>query len=431
MQEGRCRRIVPLIVLELTRISCRLNPDLTQTIPGFTVQGRPTPPEILSTKVVLTPPVIGGQRGAVWSTRVNDLQSWIADVEFRCSGPERGSGKLGIWVARDGAHKVGDESVYTVGKFEGLAVLIDHQGGQAGTLRAFLNDGTKIFHSQNNVDSHAFGHCNFSYRNLGKPSQVKLRHTPWMFRVEIDGNLCFESDKVHIPTGYNVGVTAVSADMPDSFEVYKLVVLKEDGHSQPGPAQQKPLGSSGDAKAATKGSGGMFGGQNPGDVNDPFDNQIIDVDADHILTSVAQFADLHNRIQSMNHHMTSIYRQVTSQAMVDEKRHEEFSTMIGDIKGLLKKLDGIDILSRKIEDLERTLKSDIKDLNARLRESENSVKYHVNDQNVNLASHLAEHITSTTPGHSRLIFVIVASQVLLAIAYISYKRRKSSPKKFL
>jgi lectin, mannose-binding 1 len=62
-------------------------------VPGFTLQGNPAIPEILSDKLILTPPAPGGYRGAIWSEKTLDYDNWIVDVDFRTSGPERGTGK--------------------------------------------------------------------------------------------------------------------------------------------------------------------------------------------------------------------------------------------------------------------------------------------------------------------------------------------------
>lgn len=51
------------------------------------------------------------------------------DVDFRATGPERASGNLNLWYVKDGKDIVGTSSVYTVGKFDGLALVIDQYAG--------------------------------------------------------------------------------------------------------------------------------------------------------------------------------------------------------------------------------------------------------------------------------------------------------------
>ena len=57
-------------------------------------------------------------------------EEWTADFEFRASGPERGGGNLQIWYTKDGQAQIGTSSIYTVGKFEGMVLVIDTYGGR-------------------------------------------------------------------------------------------------------------------------------------------------------------------------------------------------------------------------------------------------------------------------------------------------------------
>jgi lectin, mannose-binding 1 len=349
-------------------------------------------------------------------------------VEFRANGPERAGGNFNIWLVRDGAHAIGSGSVYTVGKFEGLALVVDQYGGTGGMIRGFLNDGTTDYQSKA-IDQLSFGHCEFSYRNLGRPSQIKLRHTESSFRVEVDGRLCFESDKIRIPTGYNFGLTAASADNPDSFEVFKLIVLMEDDKNVVSKTDEPPAQAQAQAERphVRFGRSGMNVG--PGGMpEDPYDNKIPDQEAEKISSSKEQFADLHNRIQSINHHLSSIFRQVAQSTSIGENRHEELSIMLGEIKGLLTKLDKMDTFEQKLHSMEKEMRSLRNELWAKMRDTENSIKYHVSDKHESLADHVKAH---AAPGHTRLILVIIGGQILLVGAYVYYKRRKSTPKKYL
>jgi len=425
--------------------SHRISPEGTPTIPNFSLQGNPNPPELLSNKLILTPPAPGNQRGAVWSDNTLKNPNWIVDVEFRANGLERGGGNLNIWVVRDGVHDVGSASIYTVGRFEGLALVIDGHGGYGGMLRAFLNDGSTDYRSQHSVDGLSFGHCSLQYRNLGRPSQIKLRHTDSSFRVEVDGNTCFESDKVRIPDGYHLGITAASADNPDSFEVFKLVTLTEDskGHTDnsipndnPGAPQQQQQRADGQHVVYGKQGFSVGDSQNSNNNNDKepnWDSEIPDAEADKITSSKAQFADLHNRLQSVNHHLSTIFRTIATNSQVGEQRHEETSVMLGELKGLLTsrivdKLEKLDALEARIAGLEREVKSVRNELAQKMRETEHAVKSVVSDKHETLSEHIR---ANAAPGHTKLILAIFASQLLLATAYVVYKRRKSSPKKYL
>ena len=409
----------------------RISPDQNaKTVPHFELQGSPYQPEVLSNKVVLTPgaPAPGNQRGAVWSERTLDYQHWMTDVDFRVSGPERGGGNLNIWIVKDGPSAVGTSSIYTVGKFEGLALVLDTSRTRVGgTLRGYLNDGTKEYKALTGVDSLSFAQCEYPYRNLGRPSQIKVQQTDRLFSVEIDGNLCFSTEDVIIPSGYRVGVTAASADVPDSAEIFKLVVMYSNGGGG-GIQQQAPV-AGGEGHAPVRISRAGISEDTP-DARAYEKDNVPDADANTITSSTAQFADLHNRLQSINHHLSTIFRQVATSDQVGEQRHEELSIQLGQLKGLLSRLDRLDAVEDKLERMERDMRSLHNELRSTLKAAESSVKYHVAGHLDGHHERLAE--TLKHPGHMRLILVIVAGQILLAATYLVYKRRKAnSPKKFL
>lgn len=52
------------------------------------------------------------------------------DFQFRASGPERGGGNLQIWYTKDGRSNIDLASIYTVGKFDGLSLVVDTYGGR-------------------------------------------------------------------------------------------------------------------------------------------------------------------------------------------------------------------------------------------------------------------------------------------------------------
>lgn len=110
----------------------RVSSDL-KTIPGFELLGKPNPPPVLSNKVILTPPAPGNQRGAVWAEHPLNFLSWTVDLDFRATGPERGSGNIQVWLAENGKEQVGAASVYTVGKWDGLAIVVDQYAGSVSS----------------------------------------------------------------------------------------------------------------------------------------------------------------------------------------------------------------------------------------------------------------------------------------------------------
>ncbi|KAH6661386.1 concanavalin A-like lectin/glucanase domain-containing protein [Truncatella angustata] len=409
----------------------RINDKGQQTVPQFSLQGEPNTPEILSNKIILTQPSPGNARGAVWGDNPNKYKEWVADVDFRVNGPERAGGNLNIWLARRGPQEVGTASIYKVGRFDGLALVIDRSGGGAGMIRGFLNDGTTDYSNHHSVDSLAFGHCDYSYRNLGRPSQIKLRQTVSNFRVDVDGQLCFESSNIQIPPGYNFGLTAASAENPDSFEIFKFVVMTEDLNKQHEAPPQQQLNSQEQQQNTWTNPGGHGYEKNMRFDDSAWEQDIADATADSITSSKAQFSDLHNRLQSVNHHLSTIFRKVATQDSIGERRHEETSTAINEIKGLLdrlEKLNKIDGLQGQIVSLEREIKTIKQDTANKVKDSENAIKKLLGTSHGDMLLHVAE---KTQPTHGKLIFVIIGSQIVLVAAYIWYERKKTSPKKYL
>ena len=101
-------------------------------IPGWHVLGEGQVPELLSDKVILTPSYPGNVRGAVWAGAKVGTSDWVAELQFRASGPDRGSGNLQVWYARDGEAAIGTSSLYRVGKFDGMVLVVDQYGGKVG-----------------------------------------------------------------------------------------------------------------------------------------------------------------------------------------------------------------------------------------------------------------------------------------------------------
>ncbi|KAJ0160387.1 Protein EMP47 [Colletotrichum tanaceti] len=412
-----------------------ISPNNDGHVPNFVVQGQPNQPEILSNKIILTPVAPGNQRGSIWSTQKVTHSTFIADIDFRANGPERAGGNLNIWLTNGGAADIGMSSAYTASRFDGLVLVIDGHGGTGGMVRGFLNDRSTDYKAQSDISSLAFGHCQYHYRNLGRPSQIKLRQTDHVFKVEIDGRLCFETDKVKIPPGYSFGITAASADNPDSFEIFKMVVMADNLHAGENGGQQNQQNHHQQQQQQQQAHEQKSGHGQP-DTNSPHSsnaepidlNALPDSNADAITSSKAQFADLHNRLQSVNHQLGTIFRSVNQYGQQAEHRHAETSQLLDSLRHELRKLDKINDLEGRINGLEREIRAMRTDLNLQMKNTEHSLKGYMSDHHATLSS----HIVKASPGHGKLIGVIVGSQVVLAVGYLLYKRRKNSmPKKYL
>ena len=66
---------------------------------------------------------------------------------------------------------------------------------QGGSIRGFLNDGSTDYKNHHHIDALSFGHCDYSYRNLGRPSRIQLKQDAVGFEVSVDDQRCFRSDE--------------------------------------------------------------------------------------------------------------------------------------------------------------------------------------------------------------------------------------------
>ncbi|CAI4217574.1 unnamed protein product [Parascedosporium putredinis] len=411
----------------------KMSPNNDGKIPNFYTQGSPNPPEILSNRVVLTPVAPGNQRSAIWAENPMNYDTWVADVDFRSSGPERGGGNLNIWLANRGPSDIAQSSVYTVQRFEGLAVVIDNYGGTGGMLRAFLNDGSIDFTTKTVLDSLVFGQCYYSYRNLGRPSQIKMRQEP-------------DTD----PFGLQVGYHGRLPDNPDSFEIFKMVVMSDkmgnagnaassDSKPKPkSPPKKAPVKKAPPKKKAVEKKeeeaaddadpanffqrDGEDSGSDDGLIpDDPLDAA---ADVDILQISRSQFQDVNERVQSLGRHITTMYRTLTKQTQTGDDRHAEIARLIGDLRSEMRRLEGIDELQKKIGVLERDVKALRGDLTNKFRATESNFK-----------STLADHhdnIVSAHPKLWKIIGIFIVCQTIVTGMYIAYKKKqRNSVKKYI
>lgn len=393
-------------------------------VPNYLLLGTPNPPEILSNKIILTPVAPGNQRGAVWSEKPVHLLSWTVDLDFRATGPERGGGNFQFWYVREGQGRIGASSIYTAGKFDGLVIVIDTYGGSGGTIRGFLNDGSTNYGNLHSVDKLAFGHCSYSYRNLGRPSQLKVEHTEQRFKVLIDGNLCFETGKIVLPRGNYVGVSAASAETPDSFEVFKLTVSGETPPPDADtPQPEIPISSE----------------QVPADdANVKFDDDPAYVSAESIIDHAKQFQDLHNRLQSVMKHVSAFQRdmnQFKSQSIV---RHNELKSLISALPNPAANLPPpkefpfaqLNQMEQKMLNLENKLEKVLKQVEDPKRWTD--LHQAVREQHNEVFRHLPQKIADHVPNSWMIVIFVVLVQLVMMIGYFWWKKRVAdTPKKYL
>ncbi|KAJ5405060.1 hypothetical protein N7465_006344 [Penicillium sp. CMV-2018d] len=386
------------------------------SIPGWIIGAEGHVPQVLSDKLILTPPYPGNTRGSAWAQSPVSQSEWSAEFQFRASGPERAGGILQLWYTKDGQSRIGTSSIYTVGQFDGFALVIDTHGGRGGSVRGFLNDGTIDYKSHNSPDTLAFGHCDYSYRNLGRPSIVKLKHTSSIFEVTIDDKLCFSTNKVALPAGNTFGITAATPENPDSFEVFKFILESVTGQGSTIPSNQGNT------------------------AQQPIRNQIPNQPAQPVTNTgtepamnglAAQLVDISGRIQLAGKATNTILQELKNQAQKADQRHAE---LIQKSLAQDRQLAQFDSRLSRVEQLLQALQTDLqsKDYSGRFNQLHETLRSSHLSLSENLQGHLLSVITASSPRMGFFIFLLIAFQVVLVISYVIYKRRRANmPKKFL
>ncbi|KAF2147176.1 uncharacterized protein K452DRAFT_2864 [Aplosporella prunicola CBS 121167] len=390
-------------------------------IPGWRVSGEGHDPQILSDRVILTPPAPGNKRGALWANSPLDKDEYVMDFEFRASGQDRGNGNLQIWLTQGGQPSGGISSIYTVGQFDGLVLSIDQYGGQGGKVRGFLNDGTVSFKDHHSVDSLAFGQCDYRYRNRGEVSRMKVTQTGEIFSVEMDGQTCFTTNQVRVPAGYYFGISAASAENPDSFEAWKFIVATHELHGREEVRLNPPPVYGGEAKELP-----VF--------NNP--EKVADAPASNFKSQEDQFRDLHDRVQVIGTQVDNIFRLLDDMRKRQEEHHHEAMTLnkngpihahveivekaVGRIEAVIGKIEGgVSAVRRDLEG--KDYKEHLSNLQSALR-----------DTHAGITDHVSNIVTTSAPKMWTFVFLVVIFQVVMFGGYLVYKRRRdSAPKKYL
>jgi len=228
-----------------------------------------------------------------------------------------------------------------------------------------MNDGGTDYKNHHAVDSLAFGHCDYSYRNLGRPSKLQIKQEPNIFEVSIDDRLCFSSDKIRLPPNYHFGITAASAETPDSFEAYKFVLHTAQSISREEPRRDQP----------------------PQQNNFQQGDSSPDASAPSYRSSEAQFEDLHNRMQMMAHSIDALVGEVSHLAGKAEHRQQEAVGRHEEIMVNMATGARINNLDRKLEGLEQTIRN--------FQGEFHTLQTTVRDQHSSLSEGLPRHMSDS------------------------------------
>ena len=350
-----------------------------RALPGWTLSGENHQVQLLSDRIILTPPVPGSARGAIWSDNAVSTETWTAELEFRASGQDQGTGNLNVWLAKD-KNAISANSVYTVENFDGLVLVVDQYGGTGGKVRGFLNDGSRNYKATSNPESLAFGHCDYSYRNLGRPSRIRIVSDNGL-AVYVDDRECFRTDRINLPSGYYFGITAATGENPDSFEVNKFVVSSVSHPHDPAPRQGAP---------PTLERLDRFPGS---------PEAVPDKPAEEIKSQEDQFADLHNRLQGMTHQVANIFAEFDLLSRKIEDQHQRLMNAIpasANVAGSGQQISvgAIEDLKRRIDGVQQTVQQIERDIHGKdYRQHLNDLQRSVESLQGGLTEHLPETLS--------------------------------------
>ena len=289
-----------------------------------------------------------------------------------------------------------------------------------------MNDGTTDYKNHQSVESLAFGRCDYAYRNLGRPSKIQIKHTASGFEVLVDKKTCFRTDKVALPTGNTFGISAASAENPDSFEIFKFALSTPDEGSSSHrnyQAQYKPAAPRSNPVSYMGGTG------NNADLS--------------VLQN--QINDLKSRLNALTSSTDRILTEIMSLSQRAEDKQQEIFRRVA----ARDQLSGMESRMQRIEKLVESVQKDIQGnkqqfnrLQDAVQRSHSGLLEHVQSTSnrkrylfrskVTTILTLVIVVLSSAPRMGLVIFFLVAVQMVLAGAYVWYKRRRANmPKKFL
>lgn len=413
-----------------------ISPDL-RAIPHFDVQGVDDyMPQVLSDRIILTPPYPGSKRGALWAnSAMHHSGDWTAELDFRATGMERGGGNLQLWYVKQSQAHDKPNSLYTTPKFDGLVLVVDQYEGHGGSVRGFLNDGTIDFKSHPDPDQLAFGKCDYAYRNRGHLSKIKLHQSSNMLEVIVDGETCFKTDKVKLPSDHYFGVSASSAENPDSFEVHKLIVSTGTSHTREEPNRhdargqqhQQPVQNQPHQESAQQQHAQQQNSAPKMASSQQIPPWIQDVLASNVKTDTERFTDLHNRIQDIAHHVAAMYNTLENLNTLAEDRHNTLMHRLASLD------DRVNHNARLAEQTNIHAQQILRDLESKdYKDLINSMHNHIADNHKDIPNVVRAVVQQHGLSWVSLLAIAFAVQIMVVGAYMVYKKRRGgAPKKYL
>lgn len=244
--------------------------------------------------------------------------------------------------------------------------------------------------------------------------------------------------QVKLPQDYYFGVSAASAENPDSFEVHKFIVSTTNSHTREEPNRQRfpdarnqqhqqPVQNQPHQESAQQ----QHAQQNAPPKKMASSMQIPpwiqDVLASNVKTQDDQFADLHNRIQDIAHHVAAIYTALESANEQAEHRHNEIMSRLAPLS------DRIEHNVRLSERTESTAMQLLRDLESKdYKDLIAAMHRRLEDNHKDIPNVVRAVVQQHGLSWMSLLAIAFAVQVMVVGAYLVYKKRRGgAPKKYL
>lgn len=239
--------------------------------------------------------------------------------------------------------------------------------------------------------------------------------------------------QVNLPEGYYFGVSASSAENPDSFEVHKFIVSTTNTYTREEPKKKyaKPAGHQEQANMASQQQHQQQTHKQGGADHSNIPQMLEDVLAGSIRSQADQFADLHNRVQIINNRVAEIHEMVEHMVRTNTEHYNNLMNRVVPID------DRSAATIRNVEKVERTTMEILRDLESKdfkdmMQQIHGALERNHDGLTMSLPVAMGAVYQGHKPSMTSFLFVAVAVQIMITGAYIVYKKRRNSqPKKYL
>lgn len=173
-------------------------------------------------RLILTPRPM--TKGSILASLPIDYKDFTIEIVFRALG-FYGETHSGLSLRYVKEHQFSDHSFFGgPAKWDGLNVIVDSDSSIGSSIHAFFNDGTIDYSkfSSKELYEQAFASCLISYQDSQVPTTLRIGHYDGTSVIQVNNRLCMKSKKIKLPQNYKVGLSAVTGEDYEQFELLRL-----------------------------------------------------------------------------------------------------------------------------------------------------------------------------------------------------------------